>query len=155
MKLFKKLAAVMLVAALALTMVGCGSAAVDIKSQIKDYITDRTKMSDDEIVHKDALDKVAEKLLTEADKVYKEDDNAAGLLESEAVLKAAGIEDASDYYFRLEENPGFKSNFMNSCKLEDLARKFWDWLEDGDEYGLATGKIGDTDYILIVAFNAE
>ena len=51
MKLFKKLAAAMLVAALALTMVGCGGSS-SLLDQVKNVITDVYAMKDKELTNK-------------------------------------------------------------------------------------------------------
>lgn len=67
MKLFKKLAAAMLAAVLALTMVGCGGRN-SLTDQIKDVIADFYAMEDKDVTNKKELDALAAKLMAEADK---------------------------------------------------------------------------------------
>ena len=65
MKLFKKLAAAVLVAALALTMVGCGGSN-SLLDQVKNVIADVYAMKDEELTNKKELDELAAKLVAEA-----------------------------------------------------------------------------------------
>ena len=70
MKLFKKLAAVMLVAALALTMVGCGAggtgSAFDLKNEVLDLIEDSYFANGKTATHTTAMDTEAAKLIEKA-----------------------------------------------------------------------------------------
>ena len=70
MKLFKKLAAVMLVAALALTMVGCGAggtgSALDLKNEVLNLIEDDYNTSGKTATHTTAMDAAAAKLIEKA-----------------------------------------------------------------------------------------
>lgn len=168
MKLFKKLAAVMLVAALALTMVGCGKAAADIKSEINDYIADFSAMYDMGITHKDELDTVAQKLLDAANAASAteeaEDFNIYGLLEDADVQAAAGITEAEKYYYNVEKNYSYKSELLNNSKIKKLVDELmnhsynldtennsYDYDDDCNiEYGIAVGKVGDQEYVLML-----
>ena len=168
MKLFKKLAAVILVAALALTMVGCGKAAADIKSEINDYIADISAMHDMGITHKDELDTVAQKLLVAANAASATEEakhfDISELLEDEDVQAAAGITEAGKYYYNVEKNYSYKSELLNNSKIEKLVDKLMDHsynLDTGNnsydydvdrniEYGIAVGKVGDQEYVLML-----
>ena len=160
MKLFKKLAAAALAAVLALSMVGCGAGGTgsgDITGAVKDYLADQIKMSYSDITaeHKDELDTLAENLIREANKASEEEANKGKtvlqLVSDTAVTKAAGIEDASSYRFVLVKST-FTSNFYNDNKVEALGSS----LEGGlyqykpKGYGLANGKIGGTEYLLML-----
>ena len=67
MKLFKKLAAAVLVAALALMMVGCGGRN-SLLDQVKNVIADFYAMENEELTNKKELDALAAKLMAEGDK---------------------------------------------------------------------------------------
>ena len=72
MKLFKKLAAAVLVAALALMMVGCGSK-TGLAQQIKDAVSDTAViLQGKQATDSKELDALAAKLLTEIDKAHAE-----------------------------------------------------------------------------------
>lgn len=159
MKLFKKLAAAALAAVLALSMVGCGAGGTgigDITGAVKDYLADQIKMNDDITAeHKDDLDTLAEKLIREANEASKADENkdktVLQLVTNPAVIKAAGIEDASSYRFALVKST-FTSNFYNDHKVEALSDSLMPPLYDykPKEYGLANGKIGGTEYLMML-----
>lgn len=159
MKLFKKLAAAALAAVLALSMVGCGAGGTgigDITGAVKDYLADQIKMSYDITAeHKDDLDTLAENLIREANKASKADENkdktVLQLVSDLAVTKAAGIEDASSYRFVLIKST-FTSNFYNDNKVEalgdSLMSPLYHYKPKG--YGLANGKIGGTEYLMML-----
>ena len=65
MKLFKKLAAAVLVAALALMMVGCGGSKTGLAQQVKNMISDIVAVAGDQATNSKDLDALAAKLLTE------------------------------------------------------------------------------------------
>ena len=96
MKLFKKLAAVVLAAALALTMVGCGGNSYAMQNELLkisiDYMTDRGKT----VTHTKKADDLAAALLAAADTAAAQKENegtkAKELLKDPAVIKAAGID---------------------------------------------------------------
>ena len=101
MKLFKKLAAAMLAAALALTMVGCGGRN-SLTDQIKDVLADFIAMQGDEITYSKELDALAAKLVAETDKAAAKPENkdktVLNLLIDKEVVKAAGIDAAQETY---------------------------------------------------------
>ena len=70
MKLFKKLAAAVLVAALALTMVGCGAggtgSALDLKNEVLNAIEDSYNMNNKVATHTTAMDMAAATLIEKA-----------------------------------------------------------------------------------------
>lgn len=165
MKLFKKLAAVVLAAALALTMVGCGggnSYAMQnelLKLSI-DYMSDT-------VTHTKKADDLAAALLAAADTAAAQKENegtkAKELLKDPAVIKAAGIDpEKTPCGVNLIDNIQFKSSGMMGEYLK------MDWMASvtnpskfvpigtfrpGDnkgEIGAATHKIGDKSYILIL-----
>lgn len=164
MKLFKKLAAVMLVAALALTMVGCGSGDNTL-NQIKDYISDVAAIYDDEIVNKKELDDLASKLVAEANKAATKTENkdkdVLDLLVDGEVVKAAGIDSTKEAYaVTAVENYTLVSSVLNQEKTAMLTQVLMDDddsveigsanIGDDYEYGLAMGKIGDKEYIVML-----
>lgn len=165
MKLFKKLAAVVLAAALALTMAGCGggnSYAMQnelLKLSI-DYMSDT-------VTHTKKADDLAAALLAAADTAAAQKENegtkAKELLKDPAVIKAAGIDpEKTPCGVNLIDNIQFKSSGMIGEYLK------MDWMASvtnpsqfvpigtfrpGDnkgEIGAATHKIGDKSYILIL-----
>lgn len=159
MKLFKKLAAVALAAVLALSMVGCGAGGTgsgDITGAVKDYLTDQIKMSYGITAeHKDDLDTLAEKLIHEANEASKADENkdktVLQLVTNPVVIKAVGIEDVSSYRFVLVKST-FTSNFYNDRKVEGIGNSLMSQLHQYNPkgYGLANGKIGGTEYVLML-----
>lgn len=159
MKLFKKLAAAALAAVLALSMVGCGAGGTgsgDITGAVKDYLADQIKMNYGiPVEHKDELDTLAEKLIHEANEASKADENkdktVLELVTNPVVIKAAGIEDVSSYRFVLVKST-FTSNLYNDHKAEVLGSSLMEMLYNykPKEYGLANGKIGGTEYVLML-----
>lgn len=159
MKLFKKLAAAALAAVLALSMVGCGAGGTgigDITGAVKDYLADQIKMSYGITVeHKDELDTLAEKLIREANEASKTDENKGktvlDLVTNPAVTKAVGIEDVSSYRFVLVKST-FTSNYFNDHKVDGIGDSLMNQLHryNPKEYGLANGKIGGTEYVLML-----
>ena len=162
MKLFKKLAAAMLVAALALTMVGCGGRS-SLTDQIKDVIADFYAMEDEDITNKKELDELAAKLVAEADKAAAKPENkdktVLELLTDEKVVKAAGIDAATETYrVSAVENYKLLSSTISKEKAMLLAQE----LADGENeqigsgrlnpnsYGLAMGKINGKEYFVML-----
>lgn len=152
MKLFKKLAAAMLVAALTLTMVGCGGRN-SLLDQVKDRVSDVLRLNNQEIAHQDDLDTLAGQVLVEMGKAYKDGDKIGELLENETILKAAGIENAAGYKFVLVASSNYKSDYVNGNKVDVLGNELAYRLYAGTDeaYGIAAGKVGKTEYILMVA----
>lgn len=167
MKLFKKLAAVVLAAALALTMVGCGGNSYAMQNELLkisiDYMTDRG----DTVTHTKKADDLAAALLAAADTAAAQKENegtkAKELLKDPAVIKAAGIDpEKTPCKVNLIDNVQFKSSGIigEHLKMEWMASvtspsQFAPigTFRPGDnkgEIGAATHKIGDKSYILIL-----
>ena len=168
MKLFKKLAAAVLVAALALMMVGCGSK-TGLAQQIKDAVSDTAViLQGKQATDSKELDALAAKLLTEIDKALAEleedkwpDPNK--LLNDEEFLKKVGIDPATEAYaLSLTRNPSYLSNTMNQAKpfeiAGDLLSRLNGDLEIGEpklgskfEFGLAIGTLDGKNCVLMIA----
>lgn len=166
MKLFKKLAAAVLVAALALMMVGCGGSKTGLAQQVKNMISDIVAVAGDQATNSKDLDALAAKLLTEynneiaalgegADRPDLED-----LLHNEKFLKKVGIDPAKDaYVVSLESVPSYLSNTMNQLKPFSLAEQLRQNadLAIGDphigskyEFGLAIGTLDGENWVLML-----
>ena len=161
MKLFKKLAAAVLVAALALTMVGCGGRN-SLTDQIKDVIADFYAMEDKDVTNKE-LDALAAKLMAEADKAAAKAENKGKtvleLLIDEEVVKAAGINAAKETY-RVSAVENYK--LLSSTVSKEKALLFALELTDSENeqigsgvlnpnsYGLAMGKINGKEYFVML-----
>ena len=163
MKLFKKLAAAVLVAALALMMVGCGSK-TGLAQQVKNMISDIVAVTGDQATDSKELDALAAKLLTEFDKAFAESEEGKWpdptvLLNDEKFLKKVGIDPAKDaYVVSLESVPSYLSNTMNQIKPIELASQ----LLNGDfaigaprigskfEFGLAIGTLDGESWALML-----
>lgn len=168
MKLFKKLAAAVLVAALALMMVGCSSK-TGLAQQIKDAVSDTAViLQGKQATDSKELDALAAKLLTEIDKALAEleedkwpDPNE--LLNDEEFLKKVGIDPATEAYaLSLTRNPSYLSNTMNQAKpfeiAGDLLSRLNGDLEIGEpklgskfEFGLAIGTLDGKNCVLMIA----
>lgn len=164
MKLFKKLAAAVLVAALALMMVGCGGSKTGIAQQVKNMISDIVAVTGDQATDSKELDALAAKLLTEIDKAFAESEEGKWpdpnvLLNDEEFLKKVGIDPAKDaYVVSLESVPSYLSNTMNQIKPIELASQ----LLSGDfeignprigskfEFGLAIGTLDGESWALML-----
>ena len=164
MKLFKKLAAAVLVAALALMMVGCGVSKTGLAQQIKNMISDIVAVTGDQATDSKELDALAAKLLTEIDKAFAESEEGKWpdpnvLLNDEEFLKKVGIDPAKDaYVVSLESVPSYLSNTMNQIKPIELASQ----LLSGDfeignprigskfEFGLAIGTLDGESWALML-----
>lgn len=165
MKLFKKLAAAVLVAALALMMVGCGGSKTGLAQQVKNAVSDDAVMRGEQATNSKDLDALAAKLLTEynneiADLGEDEDwPDLQELLHNEKFLKKVGIDPAKDaYVVSLESVPSYLSNTMNQIKPIELASQ----LLNGDfkigaprigskfEFGLAIGTLDGESWVLML-----
>ena len=164
MKLFKKLAAAVLVAALALMMVGCGGSKTGLAQQVKNTISDLVALEGDQATNSKDLDALAAKLLTEIDKAFAESEEGKWpdpneLLNDEKFLKKVGIDPAKDaYVVSLESVPSYLSNTMNQIKPIELASQ----LLNGDfkigaprigskfEFGLAIGTLDGESWALML-----
>ena len=162
MKLFKKLAAAVLVAALALTMVGCGGRN-SLTDQIKDVIADLYAMEGEDLTNKNELDALAAKLMAEADKAAAKAENKGitvlDLLTDDAVVTAAGIDAAQETYIvSAAENYKLVSNTANKQKAVLIAEMLMTngkqigsgELEKLSNLGLAMGKINGKEYIVVL-----
>lgn len=157
MKLFKKLAAAMLAAALALTMVGCGGRN-SLTDQIKDVLADFIAMQGDEITYSKELDALAAKLVAEADKAAAKPENkdktVLNLLIDKEVVKAAGIDAAQETYIvSAAENYKLLSSTANKQKAVLIANGKQigsGELEKLSNLGLAMGKINGKEYIVVL-----
>lgn len=176
MKLFKKLAAVALAAVLALAMVGCGSSA-SLKDELLKLAIDQMTVAGSTATHSKELDALAAKLVQEADKVAGQNahkgDAAKTILTDDAVVEAAGINtNANGYILNAALNVQFKSSGMSYMELIKM-----EWMQDainprtddgsnravkigtieqlGDnvDVGVAMGKIGGKEYVVILYAN--
>lgn len=164
MKLFKKLAAAVLVAALALMMVGCGGSKTGLAQQVKNMISDIVAVAGDQATNSKDLDALAAKLLTEINNTIAASEEGKWpdpneLLNDEKFLKKVGIDPAKDaYVVSLESVPSYLSNTMNQIKPIELASQ----LLNGDfkigaprigskfEFGLAIGTLGGESWALML-----
>ena len=165
MKLFKKLAAAVLVAALALMMVGCGSK-TGLAQQVKNAVSDDAVMRNEQATNSKDLDALAAKLLTEDNNeiaALDEDEDwpdLQELLDDETFLQKFGIDPEKDAYkVSLVYVPSYISNTMNQFKpfsLADQLRRDAD-LAIGDphigrkfEFGLAIGTLDGENWVLML-----
>ena len=165
MKLFKKLAAAVLVAALALMMVGCG-AKTDFAQQVKNMISDIVAMEGDQATDSKDLDALAAKLLTEYDNEIAALDEDADwpdlqeLLDDGTFLQKFGLDPEKDAYkVSLVYVPSYISDTMNQFKpfsLADQLRRDAD-LTIGNphigrkfEFGLAIGTLDGENWVLML-----
>ena len=165
MKLFKKLAAAVLAAALALTMVGCGGNSYATQNELLKITIDQIGET---VTHTKKADDLAAALLAAADTAAAQKENegtkAKELLKDPAVIKAAKID--------LEKTPcmfnpiDVDSQIKSSGVLGEFLKMQWmmevtsprqferiGTFDPGDnkvEIGAATHKIGDKSYILIL-----
>ena len=176
MKLFKKLAAAALAAVLALTMVGCGSSA-SLKDELLKLAMDQMTMNGSTATHSKELDALAAKLVQEADKVAGQDaykgEDAKTILTAEDVVKEAGIDPTKDaYILNAAPNVQFKSSgmsYMELIKMEWMTDAINPKTDDGSnravkigtieqlgdnvDVGVAMGKIGGKEYVVILYAN--
>lgn len=165
MKLFKKLAAAVLVAALALMMVGCGSK-TSLAQQVKNAVSDDAVMRGEQATNSKDLDALAAKLLTEYNNEIAALDEGEDwpdlqeLLDDEKFLQKFGIDPEKDAYkVSLVYVPSYISNTMNQFKpfsLADQLRRDAD-LAIGDphigrkfEFGLAIGTLDGENWVLML-----
>ena len=175
MKLFKKLAAAALAAVLALTMVGCGSSA-SLKDELLKVAMDQMTMTGGTATHSKELDALAARLVQEADKAAGQEahkgDAAKTILTDDAVVEAAGINTtANGYILNAAPNVQFKSSgtYMELLKMQwmgyavnpntendepNKAVKIGTiTLGDNVDVGVAMGKIGGKEYVVILYAN--
>lgn len=165
MKLFKKLAAAVLAAALALTMVGCGGNSYATQNELLKITIDQIGET---VTHTKKADDLAAALLAAADKAAALEENegmdAERLLLNKKVIEKAGIDPATTpCSVNLINNVQFKSSGMMGeyLKMQWMAEvtrpskfdpigMFRPSENDKVEIGAATHKIGDKSYILIL-----
>lgn len=177
MKLFKKLAAVALAAVLALTMAGCGgSGSVLMKDELLKLAMDQMTMNGSTATHSKELDALAAKLVQEADKAAGQDahkgEDVKTILTADEVVKAAGIDtNANGYILNAGLNIQFKSSgtLMEYFQLQWMQDAINPWTDDGSnravkigtieqlgdnvDVGVAMGKIGGKEYVVILYAN--
>lgn len=177
MKLFKKLAAVALAAVLALTMAGCGgSGSVLMKDELLKLAMDQMTMNGSTATHSKELDALAAKLVQEADKAAGQDahkgEDVKTILTADEVVKAAGIDtNANGYILNAALNIQFKSSgtLMEYFQLQWMQGAINPWTDDGSnravkigtieqlgdnvDVGVAMGKIGGKEYVVILYAN--
>lgn len=164
MKLFKKIAAIAVATMMMFSMVGCGAekAGISQKDDIMNIIVDTATLKGGEFTHDKKLDDVAQALIVEADKAYKEGKTAKELLTNDEVAKAAGIDTAKEgYVMSVTKNYTFKSDAMNQQKNALLAQQLIEVTSvqvgkpaeiNGKAItGIAIGKIGGQEYIVLIA----
>lgn len=165
MKLFKKLAAAVLAAALALTMVGCGGNSYAMQNELLKITIDQIGET---VTHTKKADEMAAALLAAADTAAAQKENegtkAKELLKDPAVIKAAGIDpEKTPCRVNLIDNVQFKSSGVlgeylkmqwmmevtSNSQFESIGA-FYSSINDKVEIGVATHKIGDENYTLIL-----
>ena len=169
MKLFKKLAAAVLVAALALMMVGCGGSKTDLAQQVKNAVSDLVTVEGAQATDSRELDVLAANLLTEINNAIAESEEGKlpdldELLKDEKFLKKVGIDPATEAYaLSLTRNPSYLSNTMNQAKPFEIAGDLLHRLMQGDleigepklgskfEFGLAIGTLDGENCVLMIA----
>lgn len=174
MKLFKKLAAAALAAVLALAMVGCGSSA-SLKDELLKMAMDQMTVAGGTANHSKELDALAAKLVQEADKAAGQDahkgDAAKTILTADEVVEAVGIDtNANGYILNAAPNVQFKSSgaLMEYIQLQWMQDAINPWTDDGSnravkigtitlgdnvDIGVAMGKIGGKEYVVILYAN--
>lgn len=170
MKLFKKLAAAVLAAALALTMAGCsGGNSYATQNELLKITIDNLTNVDKTATHTKKADEMAAALLAAADTAAAQEANngtkAEDLLLDPAVIKAAGIDlEKTPYMVNLIDDVQFKSSgvmgeflkmewMANAAGLYRFVPLGTGTFNPGDnkvEIGAATHKIGDKSYTLIL-----
>lgn len=167
MKLFKKLAAAVLVAALALMMVGCGGSKTGLAQQVKNAVSDAAViLQGKQATNSKDLDALAAKLLTEYNNEIADLGEDAEwpdlqeLLDDETFLQKFGIDPEKDAYkVSLVYVPSYISDTMNQFKpfsLADQLRRDAD-LTIGNphigrkfEFGLAIGTLDGENWVLML-----
>ena len=179
MKLFKKLAAAVLVAALALTMVGCGAggtgSAIDLKNEVLNVIEDSYCADHKVATHTTAMDAAAAALIEKAaaDEAAKDDDvTVKALLKKQtidgnyiAIFKPYG--QLSTELMQQAYIAEMKGTLENAIRYvandeyyadRDMLVKIGSPVigkDDPIEIGAATGKIKDKNYLVLLVQNAK
>ena len=175
MKLFKKLAAAALAAVLALSMVGCGAGSkgsTSTASELANILVDTLAQRQIDVKHTGEMDNLAAALATSAGKVENaKEKEIKDLLVDKTVLEAAGFtaDDLKNtaYFVSYVENYNAKSpSTPEEQKIEWMAGQIQYnvqnvgktavlWRAKALELGAGTVKIGDTEYIVVVAKSVE
>ena len=171
MKLFKKLAAAVLAAALALTMVGCGGNSYAVQAELLKIAIDNLTDVGETVTHTTKADEMAAALLAAADTAAGQMENkgvdAKELLQDPAVIKAAKIDlEKTPCMFNLIDvdsqikSSGVMGEFLKMQRMMEAAGlyrferpgtgAFNPGENDKIEIGAATHKIGDKSYTLIL-----
>ena len=153
MKLFKKLAAAALAAVLALTMVGCGSSA-SLKDELLKMAMDQMTVAGGTANHSKELDALAAKLVQEADKAAALEANKDGYILNAAPNVQFKSSGALMEYTQLQWmvkaiNPYTTNDGSNrAVKIGTIEQ-----LGDNVDIGVAMGKIGGKEYVVILYAN--
>ena len=171
MKLFKKLAAAVLAAVLALSMVGCGKAnSVNATKQlVLDLIADSADQNDAEINNTAAMDGIAQNLLNKAAELYGSEGYAGKpvvtLLDAASKTEGMGFEAGKTYQVSCAEDYQFKSSLMQNLRPHyengqivlggnqaTVGSKANENKTKDVKVGFASGKLGDKTYVVMVMF---
>ena len=176
MKLFKKMAAAALAAVLALSMVGCGagskgstSTASELANVLVDLISDEMQIGAE---HTGEMDNLAAALATSAGNAENaKETGIKNLLVDNAVLTAAGFTaddlQSTAYFVSYVENYKPQSPFTTEEQkihwmvdqtmnhIQNVGKRVNLGNVDELELGAGTVKIGDTEYIVVVAKSVE
>ena len=175
MKLFKKMAAAALAAVLALSMVGCGAGSkgsTSTASELANVLVDMLDDSDIGAKHTGEMDNLAAALATSAGNAENaEEKKIEDLLKDTTVLQNAGFTAAdlqnTAYFVSYVENYKPQSPFTpEEQKIRWMVNQTMRHIQRVDkladpgnvnalELGAGTVKIGDTEYIVMVAKSVE
>lgn len=175
MKLFKKLAAAALAAVLALSMVGCGAGSkgsTSTASELANMLVDRLDQMQIGAKHTGEMDNLAAALATSAGNAENaKETGIKNLLVNDAVLTDAGFtaEDLKNtaYFVSYAENYNLRSpSTLEEQKTQWMAGQIKQNIQKVGksanlsavkalELGAGTVKIGDTEYIVVVAKSVE
>ena len=157
-------------------MVGCGSSA-SLKDELLKLAIDQMTVAGSTATHSKELDALAAKLVQEADKVSGQaahkGEEAKTILTDDAVVEAAGINtNANGYILNAAPNVQFKSSgaLMEYTQLQWMVKAINPYttndgpnravkigtieqLGDNVDVGVAMGKIGGKEYVVILYAN--
>ena len=155
-------------------MVGCGSSA-SLKDELLKLAIDQMTVAGSTATHSKELDALAAKLVQEADKAAGQDahkgEDVKTILTADEVVKAAGIDtNANGYILNAALNIQFKSSgtLMEYIQLQWMQDAINPWTDDGSnravkigtitlgdnvDIGVAMGKIGGKEYVVILYAN--
>ena len=163
MKLFKKLAAAVLAAALALTMAGCGGGnSYAMQNELLKITIDNLTDVGETVTHTKKADEMAAALLAAADTAAEQMENkgvdAKELLQNPAVIKAAKIDlektpcmfNPIDVDSQIKSSGEWMANAAGLYRFVSLGTGTFNPGDNKVEIGAATHKIGDENYILIL-----